>query len=373
MKMAVKVLSQPDLSLFAAHQNLSKRRAIELNSDIFIDQFYPGLRDSYEKVIFSLVLIGPGAKPAHRLTRMVVRSLRAKSWHIKGEPIHDPDEEPGRYRTLMEGDFALILFEGHERPQAVTLILVSAAEDAPLHAAIADRFELLTRRTLIETSGAALDHLRATILTDGAGTQHPLDWLLSRDTIEDVLFGISAPAPANAAAFHHPVAVSPEDLRRHLLAATETGQHGEELFEAWLTATGHEEDDFTWASQSHARSAYDYAVHAARWLNGSPHVFVNVKTTRVQFERPIHLSIAELHFAARTENYRIARLYNIDGETPKLRILTGVQTVVSRIIERLDTLPDGVTADSLRLDPGLFEVELEAKLQASLRRCSPRP
>jgi hypothetical protein len=67
---------------------------------------------------------------------------------------------------------------------------------------------------------------------------------------------------------------------------------------------------------------------------------------------------------ARSEptNYRIARPYEVDGETPKLRILTGVQAVAARLIETLAALPDAVTADSLRLDPGVFEVELGTNL-----------
>jgi hypothetical protein len=348
MKIALKILSLSDLSLFEAHRDVAKQRSLELNSEIFIDRFYPGLRESSAQVIFPLVLIGPGGKMAHCLTRMAMRSLHAKNWLIRGEPIYDPDEDPGRYLKLTAGDFAIMAFEGNGRPQTVTLILVSATEDTKLHATIAHRFELRANSTMFEVSGGAIAHLRDSTLNEYVGNEHPLDSLLSRDTIEDVLFG---------------VALSPEDLRRQLLTAAETQQQGEEHFEAWLTDTGHGENDFKWISQAHARSAYGHEVYAARWLNSAPHVFVTVKTTRMQFERPLHMSIAELRFAARTESYRIARLYNLDGTTPKLRILTGVQTVAARIVGDLGALPYGVTADSLQLDPGLFEVEFEAKLQ----------
>jgi hypothetical protein len=176
MKIAIKVLSQSDLSFFAAHHDSSKQRAIELNSEVFIERFYPGLRDASAQVIFPLVLLGPGGKMAHRLTRMAMRSFRAKNWLITGEPIYDPDEEPDRYRKLAQKDFAIMFFEGTGRPQAVTLILVSAE------------------------------------------------------------------------------------------------------------------------------------VYAASWLDGAPHVFVAVKTTCLHSERPIHMSIAELRFAAQAKSYRIARL-----------------------------------------------------------------
>jgi hypothetical protein len=364
MKIAIKVLSQSDLSFFAVHHDSAKQRAIDLNSQVFIERFYPGLRNASAQVIFPLVLIGPGGKVAHRLTRMAMRSLHAKNWLIKGEPIYHPDEESGHYRKLTEGDFAIMVFEGNGRPQAVTLVLVSATEDAKLHAAMVERFERPANSALFEVSGAAIAHLRVTTLKEYSANEHPLDSLLSRDTVEDVLFGSDSPVSVGSSG--HSVAVAPEDLRRQLLAAAETRQQGEELFAAWLTSTGHEEDDFEWISQSHARSVYAHEVYAARWLNGAPHVFVTVKTTRAHFEQPIHMSMAELRFAVRVENYRIARLYNLDGTTPRLRILTGVQPVAARLVERLGSLPDGVTADSLQLDPGLFEVELEAKLPTQL-------
>ncbi|MCY1074245.1 DUF3883 domain-containing protein [Archangium lansingense] len=178
----------------------------------------------------------------------------------------------------------------------------------------------------------------------------------------DALFGTGAPAPTEARRSGRLAPLSSEALRRQLLAAEETGQRGEELFGAWLASMGHEEGDFTWISETHARSAYDYEVHSARWLDGTPKVFIDVKTTRGPFDRQIHLSISELRFAAETGSYRIARLYKIDGETPKLRILSGVQPVAARILERLEALPEGVTVVSLQLDPGLFEVELRTTL-----------
>jgi hypothetical protein len=170
-----------------------------------------------------------------------------------------------------------------------------------------------------------------------------------RDTVEEVLFGTGAPH-------------SPEDLRRQLLSAHELALRGEELFGAWLTAIGHTDDGFEWISQTHPRSAYHYEVHAARWLEGAPRVFVGVKTTRASFEQPLHMSVPELHFAVETENYRIARLYDVAGEAPKLRILTGVQAVATRIIGKLSALPGGASAESLRIEPSSFEAELTTTL-----------
>jgi hypothetical protein len=64
--------------------------------------------------------------------------------------------------------------------------------------------------------------------------------------------------------------MSPQELRRQLLATEETGNLGEELFGNRLVNKGYEEDDFDWVSQSHARSDFDYEVHAAKWLEHTP-------------------------------------------------------------------------------------------------------
>ncbi|REG30864.1 hypothetical protein ATI61_106334 [Archangium gephyra] len=361
-KIAIKVLTWSDLSFFKVHSMRSNQRALSLNHEIFIERFYPGLQLSHDQVLFALLIIDPGARTAHRLTRMAMRSLGSKNWHIKGELIHEPAEEPGRYDKLAENDFAIMAFEGNERPRAVRLTLVSAVEAAELHAAIADRFELPAQHAMIEVSETALAHLRASTMGAYPDGEHPLDSFISGETIEDVLFGTGALASSGVHAPSRTEIASPEDWHRRLLTAEETRQRGEELFGAWLTTTGHD-DDFKWVSQALPRSAYDYEVHAARWLEGAPPVFVNVRATRAAFARPIHMTLSELRFAAQRENCRIARLYDIESATPKLRILTGIRAIAERLIETLNALPDRVTADSLQLDPGLFAVELQANLQ----------
>ncbi|WPB77119.1 hypothetical protein KYC5002_50095 [Archangium violaceum] len=362
-KIAIKVLTWPDLSFFKVHSMRSNQRAISLNHEIFIERFYPGLQRSHDQVLFPLLIVGPGVRPAHRLTRMAMRSLGSRNWHIKGESIHEPVEEPGRYGKLVENDFAIMAFEGNERPRAVTLTLVSAAEDAELHAVIAQHLELPAKHAMLKVSETFLAHLRASTTGAYPDRQHPLDAFISGDTIEDVLFGTDAPASTGTHAPSRTGILPPEDWHRLLLAADETRQRGEEFFGAWLTATGHVGDDFQWVSQALPRSAYDYEVHSARWIAGAPPVFVHVRATRASFERPIHMTLTELLFAAKRENCRIARLYDIESETPKLRILTGTQAIAERLIETLNALPDRVTADSLQLDPGLFAVELQVKLQ----------
>ncbi|PTL77019.1 hypothetical protein [Vitiosangium sp. GDMCC 1.1324] len=358
-KIAIKSLTSSDLSFFKVHLKLSKQKAINLNSDVFIDRFYPGLKGIYDPVFFPLTIIGPGGRAAHRLARKALRSPGAKNWRLNGEIIHDPDGEPGRYDGLAADDFAVISFEGNERPKALSLVLVSANDDAKLRAAIASFFEFAGRSTMVEVSETIIADLRAATIDAYAAGEHPFDALVFRDTVEEVLFGNSAPTPVGTTPSGRSVAMSPHELRQQLLAAEETGQLGEELFGNWLVSKGHDEDDFEWVSLTHARSAFDYEVHAARWLDTTPHVFVDVKTTRGSFERPIHMSIAELRFAATTENYRIARLYDLASSKPKLRILNGIQPFAQAIVGSLGSLPAGVVADSVQIKPDVFPIELD--------------
>ncbi|WNZ62425.1 hypothetical protein QEG98_00795 [Myxococcus sp. MxC21-1] len=363
MKIAIKALTASDLSFFKAHVERSKQKAINLNSDVFIDRFYPGLRGSFEQVNFPLSIIGPGGRAAHRLTRKALRSQGSKNWRLNGEFVFDPDGEPGRYDTLAVNDYGLLAFEGGERPVSVTLVLVSAASDPELHSAIAVRTQgaFSSRNTMIEVPDRLIGDLQAATRAAYAG-EHPLDVISFRDTVEDVLFGELRPTAVAGRQTGRSVSMSPEELWRQLRVAEETGLRGEEYFGVWLASLGHGEDDFEWVSRTHARSAFDYEVYRAKWLGNAPHLFVDVKATRGPFERPLHMSISELRFAAMNDGYRIARLYEMDGRPVRVRMLTGVRAFAAQVLDGLGNLPAGVVADSVQIEPEVFAVEFESVL-----------
>ena len=73
-RVAIKQLTQSDLSFFAVHLKRSKQKAINLNSDIFIDRFYPGLEGLADELPFRLSIIGPRGRPPYVLTRKALRS-----------------------------------------------------------------------------------------------------------------------------------------------------------------------------------------------------------------------------------------------------------------------------------------------------------
>lgn len=356
-KIAIKVLTPADLSFFKFHSKVSNQRALNLASDLFIQRFYPGLAGFFDAVPCQLTVFGPGGGGAHTVSRQVRRAERSKGWCLDGELIQDPDGEPGRYDVLAVNDFAVMSFLGKDAPEAVRLVLVSASADARLHATIGGALDFSGKRTMREVPEAMVSKWRAATREAYSG-EHPLDALIFRDTVEDVLFG-PEPTPAAGAPSGRSVAMSSQELRLQLLAAEETGHRGETLFGCWLSAKGHAEDDFDWVTQTRARSAFDFEVYSARWFAEASRVFVAVKTTAGPFERPVHMSIAELRFAAVTANYRIARLYEIDGRAPKLRILTGVQSFAARLIESFSALPVGVAIDSVQFKPELLSPELE--------------
>lgn len=361
-KIAIKSLTPSDLSFFKAHVKLSRQKAINLNSDVFIDHFYPGLKGTFDQVPIELSVIGPGGKATHRLMRKALRTQGAKNWRLNGEFIHDPDNEPGRYDGLAENDFAVLSFEGNERPRAAALVLVSAQSDSRLHKAVASALDFDGRNSMRVVQEAVIADIRALTIEAYAAGAHPFDALVIQDTVEDVLFGNTAEAPVGSGLSGRSVAMTAQELRQQLLVAEETGQLGEELFEAWLTSKGHDEDDFEWVSATHARSAFDFDVRVARWIGDTPHVFVDVKTTRGSFDRHLHMSIAELRFAATTPSYRIARIYDVAGSKPKLRILRDVHAFARKVVESLGALPASVTIDSVQVKPDVFTAEHDDQL-----------
>ena len=121
-KVAIKQLTASDLSFFAQHLKRSKQKAINLNSDVFVDVFYPGLKGTYDKFLFRLSIVGPGGRGPYALTRMAWRTTGSKNWRLDGEIVHDPADEPGRFDTLLEGDFGVIAFEGSARFGKTSLI-----------------------------------------------------------------------------------------------------------------------------------------------------------------------------------------------------------------------------------------------------------
>jgi hypothetical protein len=356
-RVAAKQLTASDLTLFypqfhKAGQR-SKQKAINLNADVFVAQFYPGLRDQFAELHFGLTIVGPGAAPAYTVSRKALRTQGAKNWRLNGELIGNPPDEPDRFDALSEGDIAILAFEGTQQPQQVLMVVLSADDDAALHAATAAAAQFEGRTTMRAIDEATLRQLMATTRDEYSGV-HPLEPLLAADSVEDALYGSPESQETTVSGDGRGIAVSPESVRRQAMLAGETGQAGEEAFEQWLLFAGHDEDDFDWVSQSHGRAVFDFVIARPRWEVVSTPLYVDVKATRGPHSAPFHMSAAELRWAAQNPTYRIARVSELTQESASIKILDGVHTLASRIIEELRSLPNGVKVDSVEIASALL-------------------
>ncbi len=353
-RVAAKQLTASDLTFFSSQFHKpgqrSKQKAINLNANVFVSQFYPGLRDRFAELHFGLTIIGPGAAPPYVVSRKALRTEGAKNWRLNGELINDPADQPGRFDNLGEGDIAILAFEGNEQPQQVTLVLVSAVADAVLHKAASHLAAFHDRETM-----RAIDETDIRSLLDATPTEypnrHPFESLLTADSVEEAIYG---PVEESIRTNGRGVAISPESIRRQAVSAGETGQLGEEAFERWLASTGHTEMDFEWVSQKYGRAAFDFELSHPKWESGP--LYIDVKTTRGSYNSTFHMSAAELRWAAHQPSYRIARLSLLTASSAELRILSGISELASNILHGLETsLPSGVKIDSMEISPLLLQ------------------
>jgi len=189
-------------------------------------------------------------------------------------------------------------------------------------------------------------------LVDGSRTAyaspHPLETLLTADNVEEAIYGTAEATQAAVRSDGRGVAISPESIRRQAATAGETGQLGEEAFNDWLTQIGHGEDDFVWVSPTHGRAAFDFEVMAAKWEAGR--LFIDVKATRGSHEASFHMSAAELRWAAKNKDYRIARVSSLTSQSAEVRILGGISELATSLVGILDTsLPSHVKVDSVEI------------------------
>lgn len=361
-RLAVKRLTPSDLSFFSRHLRRSKQKAINLNADIFVDKFYPGLRNAFDEIHFPLTVIGPKGAGAHVLSRKAVRSEGGKNWRLDGEIIHDPEGAPRRYANLRQGDFALIGFEGEETPRAATLVLVGQRPDPQLHAAISQVFSFRDRHTMLTAEESQIFALLETtrhLYPD----LHPLEWLLLPDSIEEAIYGSSKTQTRTAQADGLGVVLSRETLKRQVQTSEQTGRLGEEVFARWLGARGYSDDEWQWVSVTHARAAYDFLLQRAHWAAGSGPYYVDVKATRGSFSAPIYVSMAETRWSAANATYRIARVHELASEASRVTILSGLHDIGLRIVnEVLPALPRGIVPMGFELDPAILPREYEDEI-----------
>ena len=102
------------------------------------------------------------------------------------------------------------------------------------------------------------------------------------------------------------------------------------------------------------RAAYDFKVISPRWEHPVSPLFVDVKTTRGAHEATVHLTMSEIRWAAGHVEYRIARVSSLTENSAEIHVLGDVTTVCQELLESLSRLPNGVSVDSIEIEPSLF-------------------
>lgn len=344
MKVAIKRLTSSDLSLFRPHfnPNGSKQKAINLNADVFVEQFYPGLRDERKQIHFDLLVLGPGQGDPLQLSRKVVRTTSAKNWRLNGELINNPVEDEGRFDGLAPDDFAVFGFDGATEPTGLRLLLIAHSVDPELHAAVKKHVDLDGRATM---KSLDIEELRALVeASQGAYSgPHPLRPFLPEETIVEALFGDQSEQTVKATNGLGP-SVDPKELQAQLETARQTGERGEELFWQLLAREGIEGQ---WVSRHHARAAYDFVVTGAPWSSATE-CHVDVKSSRDAATKHFHASLAELRWAS-NHDYVIARVAGVDASAVAVTILGGFSELATPTLDALAGFPPGVEPQTFKI------------------------
>ena len=358
---ALKKLSESDLTFFEKlyrAKRKSGQKSINLNADVFIDQFYGSLETiasaTAGEVRVGLTVFGPGGAGAYRLTRKITKGRQQlrpdgnpqrayKNWRLNGEFIYDPDGEVGRFDQLVEHDLAVIAFDGVVAPTNVTLILIaqSSTSDSALHTALSP---LVTppRATMMALSVEEID--RALELA-GTSLDHPLQifsgGLVLKAAFEDAaLGGATGQDILRKRRVARPITA--DELDRAKRAAERTGALGEGLIDAYFSGADDVESHI-WEAEINAIAPYDFTV-----VSKNESFRVDAKSTRGRFESDFHVSFGEF-VAARESDipYFIYRVYELTDDAAWFRASCDIRKfAIDTLTSHDQAMQKGVRADT---------------------------
>lgn len=360
-KLALKRLTASDLTLFKwqfQNQPAGNQKAFNLDSRVLVRAMYPllGKASGVPKPRFpiDLYLFGPGLAPEHNLQRKILR--QEKNWRLNGELIDNPDEYPGRYNVLAEGDYALFEFSGDVVPDTAKVVLIARSEavDAAIHERLTRRYQKGSMWLLDENEIAKV------LQTSQAPETHPLyDWIES-DALEDAALG-GAEGIARVYSRRSDRGISPEEFLRARQMAEQTGVSGEELLNSYFKQELEHGriKHYEWTASVNAISPFDFQITDALGKRR----LVDAKSTTRGFSSPIHLSWNEIVTAVEGKYpYDIFRLYRITESSAKLRIAKDIGHALRTTYQTLNSLRSGVKVDAISIHPELLPFEEEAVL-----------
>lgn len=354
-KLAVKKLTHSDLTFFqcyyyAQKEKKSKQKALNLNSDVLVDELYPELKTvtANTRIPVSLYIYGPGIEEVHILQRKILKSQGSKNWRLNGELIYSPEDNPDRYKTLKPGDIAVLGFDGKLKPSSIFVDFLAASIDAD-HSLWEKLNDYLSGKTMRSIESSRLHEL-------SESADLPPEHSIYRFFLDDDMVSV---AEGDTEAILHVykrsgTVMTADELVTAKEKAAHIGSCGEELvsqyFERMLD--NGEIADFTWISRENAVAPYDFEV---KELDGSTYR-LDVKSTTGKFETKIHISGAELlTMADDTIGYKLCRVYEISEECAKLKIAPQMSDYAKNILKVLSTLPKGISVDSVSCDPRLLD------------------
>lgn len=360
-KLALKRLTRSDLTLFRWHfenNSAGNQKAINLNRNVFEDELFPALpsdaSSSGSRFPINLFIYGPASAPELNLQRKIIKGGTYKNWRLNGEFIENPPDDPARFNSLSEGDFALMEFNGAFYPDSARLCLVDAKGSAALHAACA---ELIGQGRMMALTESALDGL---LERAGAEEVFPISGRAVEVALEDAALGglegmrrLKRRIPSRS--------LTKDELKQARNRAEEIGDIGEQFANDHLANCKSEGlvMDFTWVSRANATAPYDFRVTGV-----SGEFLVDVKATAGAFSNRIHISLAELIEMAEGESpYRLFRIYGMAGDHARIRQSVEMRDFSRSVLDRCRDLPAGVTIDGISVSPEGLEFTPEAEIR----------
>lgn len=361
-KIALKRLGSADLTFFEVHyagrtHGNSNQKAINLNTDVFVDQFYPQahrLLGAKWPVVLSF--FGPGDAGAFSPMpdpRRPITYNNEKNWRLNGGTVHDDPRHPERFRILAPDDLALIRFRGDPAPTEVDVVLISAAVagDAGAFAALSPLIPG-GRRSMISMTPAQLAAVLAGVdLPPG----HPLQEGNADPELEAEIDEVARGGqPGPRLGRRRGRVLSRAEMLQAREATDAVGVEGEQLLFEHLSRleTAGDIRNLEWTSLRDAAAPYDFTFED---VASGGQVEIDAKSTRGGFGNSIHLSRAEtVQASLAPATYALARIYLIDEDGARLRMAHNIRPFATALIEGLK-LPAGVQVDSFKIDPASLD------------------
>jgi|GEM_PF-417844 len=321
---AIKRLTASDCTLFEAvfrTIDAGNQKSINLNADVLVGRLYPNLSAAAvatdNAILLAVAIYGPDAKPAHRLTRKIIKNPSYKNWRLNGEFISGPPGDPTRYDNIRPGDLAIMAFKGVTVPNGLDLILVcqAAHADEPVLAALSSLFG---SRSMIEVTPAQIG---SAIQGAGIPIEHPVHIAVANTELEAALEDAAQGGQAGTDRLlrnSNGRSISSADLAKARTNAERIGREGEGLVNAWLAAevAAGRLARYTWTAAANAVAPFDFETFSA----AGERTLIDAKSTSGPFENTIHISLAEIVAAAGGDPYRIVRVSELTADGGKLRM-----------------------------------------------------